>query len=89
MDDYENIYSVYPLYVVINTDDGYIKEKNGNKYLTFASTDENKEVLKKYTKLWDEIKYLIKTIHAGKSGEYGKDFMKIKSNSDDDLPLNK
>ena len=28
---------------------------------TFASTDKNKEVLKKYTELWDEIKYLIQT----------------------------
>ena len=35
------------------------EEKNGNKYLTFASTDKNKEVLKKYTELWDEIKNLI------------------------------
>ena len=64
-------------------------KKNGNKYLTFGSTDENKELLKKYIKLWDEIKYLIQTINAGKSGEYWKDFMKTKSNSDDDLPLNK
>ena len=81
MDDYENIYSVYPLYVVINTADGYIKEKNGNKYLTFASTNENKEVLKKYTELWDEIKYLIKTINGGKSVEYGKGLIKIQFNS--------
>ena len=48
----------------------------------------------KYTKLWDEIKYHIQTINAGKSGEfnsteYEKDYMKIKFNSDDDLPLNK
>ena len=28
-------------------------------YLTFASTDKNKKVLQKYTKLWDEIKYHI------------------------------
>ena len=32
---------------------------------------------------------MIKTINGGKSGKYGKDFMKIKSNSDEDLPLNK
>ena len=37
----------------------------------------------------DEIKYLIKTINGGKSGEYGKDFMKTKSSPDDHLPLNK
>ena len=28
-------------------------------------------------------------MNDGKSGEYGKDYMKIKFNSDDDLPLNK
>ena len=28
-------------------------------------------------------------MNNGKSGEYGKDYMKIKFNSDDDLPLNK
>ena len=62
--------------------------------MNFASTDKNKKVLKKYTKLWDEIKYHIQTINASKSGEcssieYEKDYMKIKLNSDDDLPLNK
>ena len=87
--DYENINSVNPLYLVIGEVDGYIEENNGNKYLTFASTDTNKKVLEKYTKLWDEIKYHIKTINAGKSGEYDKDYMKIKFNSNDDLPLNK
>ena len=39
----------------------------------------------KYTKLWDEIKYHIQTINASKSGEYDKDYMKIKFISDDDL----
>ena len=66
-----------------------LKKVNGNKYLTFASTDKNKKVLEKYTKLWDEIKYHIQTIRVDKSGEYEKDYMKIKFNSDDDLPLNK
>ena len=36
-----------------------------------------------------EIKYHIQTINAGTSVEYDKDYMKIKFNSDDDLPLNK
>ena len=74
IDDYENINSVNPLYLIINTADEQIEEKNGNKYLTFASTDENKEVLKKYTEFWNEIKYLIKTVNGGKSGEHRKDF---------------
>ena len=83
--DYVKINSVNPLYLIIGKVDGYIEENNGNKYLTFASTDKNKKVLEKYTKLWDEIKYHIQTINAGKSGEYEKDYMKIKLNSDDDL----
>ena len=34
------------------------------------------------------MKCQIKVINCGKPGEYGKDFMKIKFNSDDKLPLN-
>ena len=49
----------------------------------------NEKELEKYTKVWDEIKYHIQTINAGRSGEYEKDYMKIKFNSDDDLPLHK
>ena len=47
-DDYENIYSVNPLYLIIAHASGYIEEKGVNKYLVFDSTDENKELLKKY-----------------------------------------
>ena len=75
------------MYLIIGKVDGYIEEKNGNKYLTFASTNKNKEVLKKYKELWNGIKYQIKTINGVKPIEYEKDFMKIKSSSDDNLPL--
>ena len=47
IDDYESIYRVNPLYLVIDHANGYIEEENGNKYLIFDSVDENKEVLKK------------------------------------------
>ena len=33
--------------------------------------------------------YHIQTINADKSGEYEKYYMKVKFNSDDDLPINK
>ena len=46
IDDYENIYSVNPLYLIIGKIDGFIEKKNGSKYLDFDSTDKNKEVLK-------------------------------------------
>ena len=62
IDDYENICCVNPLYLIINEVDGYIEEKNRSKYLVFDSTDENKEVLKKYTELWDRIKNEAETI---------------------------
>ena len=89
IDDYESIYSVNPLYLRINHANGYIEEKNGNKYLLFDSTDENKELLKKYADVWDGIANESKTINGGKENDYGKDCKKIKFCSDDDLPLNK
>ena len=46
IDHCEKIYSVNPLYLLINHASGYIEEENGNKYLIFDSTDENKELLK-------------------------------------------
>ena len=49
IDDYENIYSVNHLYLIISKVDGFIEGKNGSKYLLFDSTDENKEVLKNRT----------------------------------------
>ena len=86
--DHVKINSVNPLYLIIGEVNGHTEENNRNKYLTFASTDKNKKVLEKYTKLCGEIKYHIQTINAGKSGEYEKDCMKIKFSSGDDLPLN-
>ena len=56
IDDYENIHSVNPLYLMIGEVDGHIEEKNKSKYLVFDSTDENREVLEKYTELWDGIR---------------------------------
>ena len=50
-DDYENINSVNPLYPIIDEADRYIEENNRNKYLVFTSTDGNKKVLPKFTKL--------------------------------------
>ena len=85
--DHEKINSINPLYLITGEVDGYTEESDGNKYLIFASTDKNKKVLEKYTKFWDEIEYRIQTINADKSGEYEKDYTKIKFNSDDNLPL--
>ena len=48
IDDYKNIDSVNPLYLTIAHASGYIEEKGVNKYLIFNSTDEKKELIKKY-----------------------------------------
>ena len=53
------------------------------------SVNENKGLLKKYADVLNEIKSQIKTVNGGKENDYGKDYMKIKFNSDDDLQLNK
>ena len=88
IDDCENIYSVNPLYLRITHANGYIEEINENKYLIFDSIDENKELLKKYNDVFNGIRNKIKKI-SGDECDYEKDYMKIKFNSDDDLPLNK
>ena len=33
------------MYFIVDKADGYIGENNGNKYLTLASNDKNKELL--------------------------------------------
>ena len=90
IDDCENIHSVDPLYLLVNHASRYIKEKNGNGYLIFDnSVNENKALLKKYADVWNGIKIKIKAINDGEENNYGKYYMKIKFNSDDDLLLNK
>ena len=62
----------------------------GDKHLIFDdSVIENKGLLKKYADVWDGIKDKIKAINGVEENHYGKDYMKIKFNSEDDLPLNK
>ena len=92
--DYEKIYSAYPLYLMIRKVDGHIEchsveENNGNKYLVFDLTDEYKKSIKKYGEIWDGIKNEFETVNGGKKVEYGKDFLKIKFNIDNNLLLNK
>ena len=66
-----------------------LKKKMETKYLNFDFTDKNKEALRKCAKLWNKIKNEIETINGEKKIEYAKDFIKIKFDSDDNLPLNK
>ena len=64
IDDYESIYSVNPLYLRIDHANGYIEEKGVNKYLVFHTTDENKELLKKYNDAFSGIRDKIKEINS-------------------------
>ena len=86
--DCKNIYSVNPLYLRITHTSRYIEEINENKYLIFDSIDENKELLKKYNDVFNGIMGKIKEV-SNDECDYEKDYMKIKFNSDDNLPLNK
>ena len=52
-----NVNSVNPLYLMIDRIDGFVKEKNGSKYLNISDTDRNNEVLTKYNQVFDGIKY--------------------------------
>ena len=73
---------------LLNHANGYIEGKGVNKYLIFHSTNENKDLLKKYNDVWNGIRDKIKEISSGEC-DYEKDYMKIILNSDDNLPLNK
>ena len=53
--DHVKIKSSNPLYFIINEADGHFEEKKRNKQLILDSTNKSKEVLKKYTQLWDGI----------------------------------
>ena len=56
--------------------------------MIFDSIDKNKGLLKKYNDVFNGIRNKIQKI-SGDECDYEKDYMKIKFNSDDDLPLNK
>ena len=56
--------------------------------MVFDSAGENKELIKKYSDLFNGIRDEIKEINSDEC-DNEKDYMKIKFNSNDDLPLNK
>ena len=72
----------------IDNASGYIEEINEDKYLVFNVRDENKELLKRYDDVLNNIMGKIKKIDDNWL-EYTKDYTKVKFNSDDNLPLKK
>ena len=67
-----NINSFNPLYLGITRVNACIEEKDSNKYLVFDSTDENKELLKKYSDVFDGTMIKIREIDDDWL-EYAKD----------------
>ena len=61
INDYENINSASPLYLMIGEVFGHIEEKNGSKYLVFDSMDENIEVLQNTKNLGMGLKTKLRT----------------------------
>ena len=77
--DCENIHSANPLYLIIHSATGQFKEKYREKYL----------ITKRYEEVFSGIRSKIKTLSGGKELVYGKDYARIRVNTDDNLPLNK
>lgn len=71
---------------IINEVNGYIDEHNANTYLTQLHADRDIDALKKYGLLWKKIKDLFGST-CNSSNNYNQKYMKIRFNSDDDLPL--
>ena len=71
-----NINSVNPLYLGITSVNGYIEEKDSNKYLALDSTDENKELLKKDN---DDFNGIMSKIRESDDDwlEYATDYIKL------------
>ena len=61
--DCMNINSVNPLHLGMTHVNGYIEEKGIDKNLVFDSTDENKELLKKYNDVFNGIRDKIREIN--------------------------
>ena len=66
-----------------------MKKTHRIKYLVFDSTERRQRSIKKYAERWEETKRKIEVINDDEPIKYRKDFMKIKFESDDDLPLGK
>ena len=78
IDDCANIYSVNPLYLLVNHANGYLEEKNGNKYLIFDdSVIGNKALLKKWAVVWDKIKNEMTIIIRSVFEEGGKPYPQV------------
>ena len=73
---------------MINKIKGHFEKVDGDKYLIISS--ENGDIMQKYQEVFDGIKEIIKKINDyGLPIKYDDNYMKIKFNTDDNIPLNK
>ena len=82
-----NVNSVNPLYLMISKIKGHFEEKDGDKYLIISS--ENGHMIQKYQEVFDGIKEIIKKNDYNQPIKYDDNYIKIKFNTDDNIPLNK
>ena len=85
---YVKINSVNPLYLIFNKVNAYFEEANGNNYLTLVPTNESDKKIKNYKELWIKIRDLFRSVTKN-SDDYDENYLKIKFNLDNELPLNK
>ena len=82
-----NVNSVNPLYLMINRIKGHFEEVDGYKYLVISS--ENGDIMQTFQEVFDGIKKIIKkTNDYGQPKNYDDNYMKIKFNTDGNIPLN-
>ena len=73
---------------MINLIKGHFEEVDVDKYLIISS--ENGDIVQKYQEVFDGIKEIIKKINDySQPIKYYDNYLKIKFNTDDNIPLNK
>ena len=83
-----DINSVNPLYLMINRIKGHFEENDGDIYLFISP--ENGDAIQKYQDVFDILKEIIKKINDySQPIKYDVNYMKIKFNADDNIPLKK
>ena len=76
------------MYLNFGKVNGYFAEINRNKYLTLVPANESEEKIKKYEEMWIKIRNLIRSITKNLN-DCDEKYIKIKFDSDVELPLNK
>ena len=83
-----DVNSVNPLYLIINRIKGHFEERDGDIYLIINS--ENGYIMQKYQEVFNGIKEIINKINdCNQPIKYDDNYVKIKFNTDDNIPLNK